>query len=372
MPFLAELENIARDPHAYARRWKEEHGGRVLGYFCTYVPEEVLYAAGILPVRILGGLTPQDITEPYIYAMYCPWCRDCLAQGLLGRYDYLDGVVSAKSCFHMQQAFDTWVEELPTPFSHFIGMPINPDAEPARDYLLKELEAFKRALEEWLGEGISGERLSRAIEVYNRNRRLLYRLYELRRRRPPLLSGREALSVLLSTMVMDKAESNRCLEGLLRELEQRPAAPSGVRLMLAGGENTDPGLLEVIEGAGAVVVVEEMCTGSRYFWEEVPEDEDPLAALAERLIRRPPCPNKDILRRRRFEHILNLAREYEVDGVVLVHQKFCDPHEFDTPPLQKFLREQGFPCLFLELDTLLPRESIRTRVEAFLETMLLE
>src|SRR4030042_6439590 len=80
--------------HDYAKDWKKRTGGKVVGYICTYTPEEMLYAAGVLPVRILGGHHPQStgISEPHLFGMYCPFCRDCLAQGLHAKYDYLDGI----------------------------------------------------------------------------------------------------------------------------------------------------------------------------------------------------------------------------------------------------------------------------------------
>ena len=86
---------LTRDPQAEITIFEsgQRTGGKVIGYFCTYVPEEILHAAGVLPVRILGSHEPQDVTEPHIFGMYCPFCRDCLAQGLQGRYDYLDGIM---------------------------------------------------------------------------------------------------------------------------------------------------------------------------------------------------------------------------------------------------------------------------------------
>ncbi|MFQ5827312.1 MAG: 2-hydroxyacyl-CoA dehydratase, partial [Dehalococcoidia bacterium] len=101
---MERFEEVAKSRHDYAREWKARTGGKVLGYFCTYVPEEIVYAAGVLPVRILGSHEPQDVTEPYLYGGFCPFCRDCLAQGLLGRYDYVDGVAIARSCVHIYQA----------------------------------------------------------------------------------------------------------------------------------------------------------------------------------------------------------------------------------------------------------------------------
>ena len=100
---MESFKELIDNRHEYAREWKKRTGGKVLGYLCSYVPEEIAVAAGVLPVRIFGSHEPQDVAEKHIYSMFCPFCRDCLAQGLLGRYDYLDGLVMAHSCMHLRQ-----------------------------------------------------------------------------------------------------------------------------------------------------------------------------------------------------------------------------------------------------------------------------
>jgi len=110
---VTQFKEWEQNRHEYAKAWKEKTGGKVLGYFCTYVPEEILLAADILPVRILGSHEPQDVTEPHIFGMFCPFCRDCLAQGLKGRYDYLDGIMIAQSCLHIRQAYTSWEIHIP-------------------------------------------------------------------------------------------------------------------------------------------------------------------------------------------------------------------------------------------------------------------
>ncbi len=89
---FSQFETWYRDRHEYAKDWKERTGGKVFGCFCSYVPEEILVAANILPVRVLGSHEPQDVTEQHLFGMFCPFCKDVLAQGLKGRYDYLEGI----------------------------------------------------------------------------------------------------------------------------------------------------------------------------------------------------------------------------------------------------------------------------------------
>src|SRR5512145_2442572 len=102
---LARFRGWFEDRHGYARAWKARTGGPVAALFCSYVPEEILAAAGVLPVRVYGGHAPQDVTERHLFGMFCPFCRDALSQGLLGRYDYAEGAVIAQSCLHLRQAF---------------------------------------------------------------------------------------------------------------------------------------------------------------------------------------------------------------------------------------------------------------------------
>jgi benzoyl-CoA reductase subunit C len=142
--------------------------------------------------------------------------------------------------------------------------------------------------------------------------------------------------------------------------------------MLVGSEDDDRDFTRGVEqemNLPATFVIEDTCVGSRYFWNEVIPEEDRIMAIAKRYLDRPPCPNKDWPKRIRFPHILNLCQEYKVDGAIVMQQKFCDPHELDIPALTKFLNENGIPTYFLEFDVTVPFGQFRTRIEAFLETM---
>src|SRR3990170_1771764 len=123
MNIFGRFQEVIDKRHEYAREWKARTGGKVFGYMCTYVPQELIYAANILPVRVLGSREPQDVSESHIHQMFCPFCRDVLAQGLQGRYDYLDGMVMAQTCLHMHQAFNIWQLYRPLPYSYFLYVP---------------------------------------------------------------------------------------------------------------------------------------------------------------------------------------------------------------------------------------------------------
>ena len=365
---MQRFREIIEKRHDYAREWKSRTGGKVMGYFCTYVPEELIYAAGVLPLRVLGSHEPQDVTERYMGSMYCPFARDVLAQGLKGRYDYLDGVAIATPCVHMRVAYSSWENHVPTPYKYYLNMPGKVQSPEAKPYLVGELDLFKKSLEKWTDRLIDNSSLDKAIEVYNTNRRLMRQIYELRRQRQPPLTGAEAMEIVLSGMLMDKEEHNRILAEVIKKLPAK-GTRDGIRLMLIGSENDDVEMVRLTESLGGMVVIDELCTGSRYFWNEVVPEQDRLSAIAARYIDRPACPIKDYESRRRWTHITQLAKDYQVQGAILMQQKFCDPHEFDIPPLMAMLKEKlNIPSLFLESDVTIPAGQFRTRIEAFLET----
>ncbi len=356
--------------HEYAKEWKKKTGGKVLGYFCTYVPEEILYAAGVLPVRILGSHEPQDVTEPHIFGMYCPFCRDCLAQGLKGKYDYLDGLMIAQSCLHIRQAFTSWKIHMPTEFNYYMPMPHNVQSKRSLPYLTGELEKFKTAVEEWTGKKITDDALREGIDIMNQSRQLSRDLYEIRKETDPHISGLESMYAVVASQMVDKREHNEILQQVVKALPERKLENgSPVRLMILGSEDDDTEFVGMVESLGAVFVVDDHCTGSRYFWNKVESNGNLLESIAARYVERVPCPTKDWPERNRVEHIKKLAKDWNVQGAIVIQQKFCDPHELDIPAIMKNLKEVGIPSQFLELDVTVPIGQFKTRVEAFLEML---
>ena len=367
---IERFKNWVANRHQYAQDWKARTGGKLLGTFCTYVPEEIAYAAGILPVRLLGSHEPQDVTEPHLFGMFCPFSRDVLAQGLKGRYNYLDGVAAAHTCMHINQAFESWSMHLPVK-SFFISMPSKVQSPRARPFFTAQLGLFKKGIEEWTGKVISDADLDRAIDVFNTNRRLMWDVYNLRKSPNPPITGLEAMYVALSEQMVDKEEHNQALRELLEELKTRKLDRNpGARLMLLGSEDDDTAFVKMVESVGATVVVDDHCTGTRYFWNEVEcIGDNRLESIANRYIDRTPCPNRDWPERIRFPRVLQMVKDFSVQGLIVIQQKFCDPHEADIPQLTAYMKKAGIPSLFLEFDVTVPVGQFRVRVEAFLETL---
>ena len=375
MTALEDFGRVAASlDNPYIERWKHE-GGKVVGYYCTYVPVELIHAAGMLPFRMRAtGSKSTDLGDVYVSSSTCTFCRHSLDQAMRGAYGFLDGLVSLFSCDHIRRTYDVWKHgkvELPcSPFYfEFLSVPVK--AEPANvRWLAGELDRFKRSLEEHFNVTITDEALARSIRLYNERRLLLRRLYEFRKRDAPPVSGAEVLEVLISATAMPAEEFNQVLRQALVELEGREGRSDyRARLLLGGVDLDDPGYVRLIEDLGGLVVADFLCFGIRDFWDMTDEDDEPLAALAKRYVSNVSCPRM-IDRPGRQQFVDDLVKDYRVDGVLLQRMKYCDLWGGECAMTQWDLAKNGTPCMILEREYLMgPVGQMRTRVQAFLETI---
>jgi benzoyl-CoA reductase subunit C len=368
---MERFQKLLEDPHKYAKEWKAKTGGKVLGYFCHYFPEELVYAAGVLPVRILSQPDTDGISQRYMYGAFCPNSLGILAQGLKGNYDYLDGIGHAECCMLVRGAVANWWEQVPTSYRYYVAMPSQLDNPWAKTFLRAEMSAFKKDLEKWTGKTITEEALDHAIDVYNTSRSLMRQVYELRRTDKPKVSGAEAFEMILSSQIMDKEEHNKLLKDAISKLPQRKETNNtGPRLMLVGSEISDTKLIRLIESLGATIAIDGLCNGSSYIWNNIVPQKDRLLALAQRYLdKEPRCPVKDNRFRRRPSQLMALALDYNVQGVIYAIEKFCHPHQFDRPPIEAALKERYIPIHNIEYDGTIPVIEFQTRIEAFIDTL---
>lgn len=355
-----------------AREWKRR-GGRVVGYLCTYVPEEIIHAAGMLPYRVMGSWR-EDIllAEAHLPINTCGYCRSTIDGVLKKDYDFLEGIIATRSCANMVRMFDAWRHAANPGFAEVLDLPYKTHGS-ALEMYGAELEKLKRRLEEHFGVLITDAGLAEAIQVYNRTRQLLRQLYALRKAEAPLISGAECLAVVTAGMVMRKDEYNQLLEGLLLELEKRGKTHQGrARIMVSGSILINPAELQLIENLGGIVVADDLCTGSRYFWDSVEPGGEPLdylARLSERYLSVLPCARM-FSQEQRYDYITQAAREYRVDGVVFSAMKYCDPWLYEYPRSADRLEKLGLPHLRFEREYALTGQGqLQTRVGAFLEML---
>jgi len=344
---------------------------KIVGYVCSYLPEEILHAADILPYRITGqGCHDTALADTYLARVNCTFARCCLENGLSGRFDFLAGAVFVNGCDHIRRAFENWeAHEKTRPFMYLLPVP-HVLTEEATAWYRDEVLAFKESVEDHFGVQISTERLSEAVATYNETRSLVRRLYDLQAGDSPPLTGAQMLRVLSAATRMPKDRFNNILGDLLDETARPERAENGkIRLLVAGSIMDDADLVENIEDLGAVVVADTLCIGSRSYWDLTDENKDPLQALIERYFRHVPCPRMYGHYGERLAFLKEQAERAKVDGVILEQIKFCDLHGTDNALLKRDLEKEDIPTLELERQygPLADAGRVRTRVQAFLE-----
>jgi bzd-type benzoyl-CoA reductase N subunit len=366
----------------YTQRGKRAHelhdaGKKIIGYFCCFVPDEIITAFDMIPYRIQGSPNePIDEADAVIEPMACPFARSCFNMALKGEYDFLDGFVAPHSCDTIERMYHIWHSNKPSEFNHFINVPhmMGPSSD---EFYKKELIYFIRRLEEFSGKKLDCGKLRDAIKLYNRRRALLRELYELRKANPPLVSGTEITKVLVVGMGIPAAEHIDLVQTFIAEVKKRPApkADGLPRIFIWGNEIDDIAFIRLVEESGAHVVMDDLCTGSRFFWDEVPETADPLDGITTRYINIH-CPRSNVPQtggreedlENRYGYIRNFISDWQVNGVIFYIVRYCDTCELEGPDLREYLNSLKLPVLMIEDDySTSTIGQLRTRIQAFLE-----
>ncbi len=353
-------------------KWKNE-GGKILGYFCSYMPEELATAAEFLPVRLRAtGSSGTEFSDSFLSNLNCSYPRNAFNMALQGEYDFIDGLIAFNSCDHIRRVYDYWKREVKTPFIKILSLPKKAEAAQV-EWFRSELVDLTKGLEEHFGVTISDDDLRAAIRIHNETRRLLTELYELRKADNPVITGAEVLAVTVASTAMPKSIYNELLKELLEDLKQAEGINDHrARLMIIGPEMDDPEYIRAIEDQGCLVVADSLCYGSRLFWGEVKEDiADPYTALAQYYIAdRPSSPGVYTEYESRAQFIRNMIDEYNVDGAILARLTFCETWAFEQYSMVQDFEEWNIPLLSIDREYMLSGVGqLRTRVQAFLETM---
>ncbi len=373
---LARVKELYKNRGQRARKLRGD-GNKVIGYICCYPPVELITAAGFIPYRITGSLEPITEADAYLETLMCPYVRSCLDLGLKGKYDFVDGVIWPHTCDNVQKTYDIWKHYVPHAYFKYLDVPHMTDPS-SFEFFTKELDVVKESLEEFAGVKITEERLNDAIAAHNENRALLRQLTGLRKQDPPLISGTEMTQVMMAVMSIPVDEANELLGSVIEEVSTRKGGPQrkSARLLVYGGEIDDTAFINLVEESGANVVIDDLCFGTRYYWDDVALDGDPLKNLADRYLGKIMCPRtyrRSLGTRQqdldnRFGYLRDFAQSFNVNGAILYVIRYCDTFEFDVPEVRDYLQDAGIPCLHLEDDySLTSIGGFKTRIQAFLE-----
>ena len=359
----------------------KQKGGKVFGTFCVYVPEEIIVAADGIAVGLCGGADFSVPTaEQILPRNLCALIKSAFGFKL-GKicpyFESADLIIGETTCDGKKKTWEILDEYIPT---YVMDLP-NSRMPADRALWISELRRFVGKVEEITGNTITAEKLAAATALIDGKRAALRRLFDLRKARPSPISGLDALLVVQISFYDDPTRFAQKTNELCDELEARVQAGDGVaakdakRVLYAGTPMPIPfwTIPAIIESAGAVVVAEESCTGSRLLAggrTATPDDglDAQLAAIADRQLQTNcACftPNDA-----RIEDILRMVKEHEADGVVHFSLSFCQPYNLEGVRVQKALQEAGVPVLLIDGDYSQEQAGqLKTRIEAFVETL---
>ena len=294
-----------------------------IGWFCTYTPVEILHAAGALPVGIKSnsGAEHEDVV---LGDSMCSYVRSCMGGALSGSYDALSGVVIAHSCECMRRLADGWLyrqDEIKPKMLHLLDVP-KIVTKSSIAFFAGGLRRMKEDIEAHVGP-ISEEALRASMLTFNKTRALCRAIDALRKKEAPAVTGREVENLIASSWEMPREAFNAQLEAFIADKEGQTGDKDAPRIMIIGGPGNGS-LIKTIEAAGAISVVEHMCTGLRAFTGEAAFNEDPFLELADLYLTRTPCPRMlGEAAQDAISEIESLIKEYRVDGVLYYAMQFC-------------------------------------------------
>ena len=366
------FHEIANNPNAYAKKIKNETGRSIIGHFCTYTPEEIIHASGALPFRIFGTKENITLADKHLQSYCCSLVRGGLEDALSGNLSFLDGTVFPHTCDSIQRLSDIWRLNAGFPLHLDVILPVKLNTESARTYMIEVLHKFRTDLEKVTGKEISDKKISESVKLYNSIRQSLADIYRIRSKYPDLISGNDIYAIMKSSTVMDREEFLKKLLEIVNSLSDKTGKKdkSAKRLVLAGNVCNHPDIYSMIENAGAYVVWDDLCTGSRYFGGQIDEGGDPVTKIADRYFDRLVCPAKHRDVTSRGKNLVEIVKDHNAQGVIFILLKFCDPHSFDYPYMKELLDNESIPGMLLEFEEQPPPEGqLKTRFETFIEML---
>jgi benzoyl-CoA reductase/2-hydroxyglutaryl-CoA dehydratase subunit BcrC/BadD/HgdB len=379
---LKYFEHIMTEPDARVKELEafKQKGGKIIGMFCVQVPEELIYAAGAIPIRLeCGFINAVSASEELMPSNVCPLCRSSVGFPFLKINPYFsmcDAIVIPTTCDAKKKMADV-LSNIKHVFT--LDLPHNRDSLDARDYWLAQVRLFKKKLERLTGKKISRGELEKAVKLLQRRTSTFRIFLEIKKQRQILVSGRDTLLVSQSAFYDDINRWIFYLDGLNNELfdkltKHEEIIPENTpRLMISGSPIIWPSwkVLNIIEDSGAVVVIDDSCSGCQYFYNTVEvadwSMEAMLSAIADKYLLPTVCPvfsHSDD----RIDRMLELVSQYKVHGVIYHLIRLCQCMDMEYSKMSNVAKQKSLP--FLRIETEFGEEDvgqIKTRIEAFIE-----
>jgi benzoyl-CoA reductase/2-hydroxyglutaryl-CoA dehydratase subunit BcrC/BadD/HgdB len=371
---VEELARAYRERDCAALEWKAQ-GGQVVGCLGSDVPEELLIAAGLLPVRVCGDPEADlELADPYIEHAFDPRVRSRFLRIIDGSYSYLDHLVVSSSSdalvrvFYYLRALRLADPSLPIPDLYFFDL-LHTRLRTSRVYNRDRGHDLKGVIEQWCEREVADEDLVKAIGICEENRRLLRRLSDLRAPGSPRVSGVQALEVIGASMFLPRREHSRLVAAFLQEAGLSDPLP-GVRLFVTGSAQDYVQFYELVESCGAVVVGEDHDWGARHSAGMTHITADPIDGIVDRYCLRQPGAHQSTVSER-VTALVEAVHDTDAQGVIAFIYEADDAPSWDFPEQRGALEAEGIPVLLLDRQpyNLDQTSELRKRIDAFVRSI---
>jgi benzoyl-CoA reductase subunit C len=336
---------------AAPRAWKAAAPGRkVVAYMPIYVPRELIHAAGMLPVGILGAGENLEVIhgDAYYQSYICRIPRSTLELGITGRLDFVDGFLFPSICDVIRNLSGIWKLRFPNVYVRYFDVPQNFVDGLGGEYYRNDLEELREGLAELAGKPITDDALRASIAVYNENRRLVNEVYALRAKAPWLAPTSEVYLLMRAGMVLPVEEHSRLLEQYLAaaRAEPRPRRDN-CRIVVNGVFCEQPplSLIKAIEMSGCYVVDDDFMLVNRWIMGDIPTDGSPIERIATAFLHRSMetsakyQPDQAV----KGKYIVDAVKDSRAEGVIFAAPSFCDPALLERPMLEAALDRVDVP-----------------------------
>ena len=339
-----------------AREWKAARpGSKVIGYMPVYVPREIIHAAGMLPLGILGGGADMEVIhgDAYYQSYICRIPRSTLELAITGRLDFVDGMMFPSICDVIRNMSGIWQILFKDKYVRYFDAPQNFKDEVGGVFYANELRELKEGLERLGGREITAEAINRSIEVYNENRRWVNRVYDFRSDFPWKAPSAEVYLLMRAGMVLPPEEHTRLMQDYLSAAgaEERPMRDN-CRVILTGAFCEQPPLplIKSLEISGCYIVDDDFMLVNRWLLEEVPADGDPIGNLSQAFLHHSAqtAAKYEPDREEKGSYLLDAVRRRSADGVIFAAPSFCDPALLDQPMMISRLEALKIPYITLK------------------------
>jgi len=367
---LKEVVEYADDPYPSIRKWAKNQGKRVVGSTIADVPEEVIYAFGLLPVALVGTQKPLKKAPSRLPDNACSLARSNLELVMSYEGDLFDGFVLPQVCDTTQHLSDIWRITFPDKYVESFLAPRQADRPSARYWVKEEIERLIASLSGWTGQTLRDEDLKESVRIHNENKALLKEIYEIKRTNPAAITNKEMFALIKLSMQVDKGEINKSLKNIRDSLNPKKRTDGYTDVILVGITCDPPEVYDLFDEVKINIAGDTLVTGTRYLQGVVPDNGTPVDALTERHFKRgfySPI-HDDVYKN--FNEVKALYTATNAKAIIYVHIEFCESEEYDLPDLKKMIRKEGIPMHVVDTEYQTTSLShVRTRLQAFFESL---